>query len=308
MLLFSCVEFFVIFAILKNMKMRKYKHYFIHKKDRFKLVLLTLVIIAILFSAIVVNTTRISKNSKAKTIQSEIESNDNYIYGGSKATVGEFPYMVGIIDNHKNSSGTNIDRLFCGGVVLNEHWIATAYHCKSIYEAMFQNDKNNDRDFINDAKVLILGDNSIDINSPAQATKIDKVYEWCFGVDQLLVKVKDKITIKKYVTLADKSLYIKGDPFDIIGFGVTTQNGSMSNQLLKAVSKITEPGTFFFQGKGDHGESICKGDSGSPALKRVGSVDYYIGIATDTLNCGNTTNYFSKVSQIKSCIENKIKE
>lgn len=287
--------------------MKSKKNKFLQKNSS-KLILFTFLIVFVVSLTVVINTTKLKTNSRAEVVELQKITNKNYIYGGGKATIGEFPYMVGLVDGHKNASGTNIDKLFCGGVVLNEYWIATASHCKNMYQNMYEGDKNNDRDFVKDTQILVLGDNSIDINNPAQTTTIDKIYEWCFGMDQILVKVKDKMTISKYVALADKSMYNIGDPFDIIGFGVTSQNGSKSNELLEAVSKITEPGTFYFQGKGSNGESVCKGDSGSPALKRIGSTDYFIGIATNTLFCGNTTNYFSKVSQIKSCIERQIKQ
>ena len=47
------------------------------------------------------------------------------IIGGGSATIGQFPYVVSIIEN---------DRHFCGGFIYSNRWIVTTASCVAGYD------------------------------------------------------------------------------------------------------------------------------------------------------------------------------
>lgn len=58
-------------------------------------------------------------------------SGPSHIIGGSDATIESVPWQVGLLS--PSDVGAQYDAQFCGGSIINEHWVVTAAHCLDDY-------------------------------------------------------------------------------------------------------------------------------------------------------------------------------
>ncbi|MFI8007028.1 S1 family peptidase [Streptomyces sp. NPDC086010] len=200
------------------------------------------------------------------------------IVGGSRATEGEFPFMV------------RLDPVGCGGSLYADDLVLTAAHCVKASGP--------------DTSLTITA-GSVDLQSTAAVkVKSAAVYK-AAGVpgDWALVKLAKPINLPT-LKIAETEKYNHGD-FTISGWGSTSFEGDQQRYLRKATVPFLDdegcaasswgdegdfyPGKQICAGGGSAGGvDICNGDSGGPLFRKNDATDRWIqiGISSESA-CGH---------------------
>ncbi|TDP97860.1 S1 family peptidase [Labedaea rhizosphaerae] len=196
------------------------------------------------------------------------------VVGGSRASQGEFPWMVRL------SMG-------CGGSVLTDRVILTAAHCVS--------GTGN-----NTSITATLG--VVDLKS-SSAVKVRSTYvyqspnyvNYDQGNDWALIKLASPVT-QPHITLASDTSADNGN-FTIMGWGSTREGGAQQRYLLKATVPFVSDSVCggAYRAAGDNfvdiamicagymdqgGVDTCQGDSGGPMIKSTTSGVVQVGIVS----------------------------
>ncbi|KAK0075483.1 hypothetical protein PV325_006827 [Microctonus aethiopoides] len=198
---------------------------------------------------------------------------DGRIVNGTKATTGEFPYIVSL-------RRTTTKSFFCGGNVINERWILTAGHC------MFQNDK-----LISESSILVIG-GELQLNPPSikrQTSYVTKrILHPQYDHDYLkndiaLLLMKTPFIINSYLNLIQLALTMPapGTKCIVAGWGYLEENNHIpSNDLMyvelpllsnviceKLLGDLIYIGpSIFCAGYEEGTKDSCQGDSGGPLV------------------------------------------
>ena len=218
------------------------------------------------------------------------------VVGGTRATQGEFPFMVRL------SMG-------CGGALYSSTIVLTAAHCVNGTGT-------------NTSITATLG--VVDLNSTSKITrKSNYVYRAPGyngnGKDWALIRLASPVTGLATLPIATSSAYDSGT-FTIAGWGSTRENGSQSRYLLKATVPFVSDSTCnsssmyagaviatdeICAGYTAGGVDTCQGDSGGPMFRadsagawiQVGIVSWGDGCARP-----NKPGVYSQVSYFSSAI------
>ena len=187
------------------------------------------------------------------------------IVGGQDAKLGEFPFLVALVDA---TDGTQ----FCGGSVINEQWVLTAAHC------FFSDDNPTVQNtFAQDVQVkagiISLSD------SHAQVVGVTHIYQPGYDGtihDIALLHVDsplelDNETVASISLNANPKFPQMSTEVMVAGWGATDPNGQIFPDTLKKVAIPVISCDSDVQGEyvctGDKkGNDTCSGDSGGPLV------------------------------------------
>ncbi|XP_015116460.1 chymotrypsin-1, partial [Diachasma alloeum] len=221
------------------------------------------------------------------------------VVGGSEAPDYKYPYLVSL--RRRYSSGQP-DFHFCGGAILNKHWILTAAHCV---------EPDLERAYV------VTGTNYL--------TDAGESYKAWFAVthpeyqnfhhdDIALVRIKGTIEFNEHVQpvgLPSGSNERVGSSAAFAGWGYTTTAGPSSPNALQEISltiisndlcnsihgEITEGHLCTFN---KENEGMCFGDSGGPLV----ADGVQVGIASFVTPCAvGYPDVFTRVSNYVDWIE-----
>lgn len=244
------------------------------------------------------------------------EKKDTRIVGGKNATLGDWPWMVGLSYRSPTNPGPDFR---CGATLISRQWVVSAAHC-------VRNIGNYEVDF---ARIgdLDLDDSVNDGASPVDA-QIDRIVphpEYSTNPmlnDIALIHLKNPVqftaNIRPICLLSGaeyraNEYYNRKQPF-IIGWGAVGWREKSSSRLQEASIKVIEQSkcaqqyisqrTALINEKiicaGEPGKDTCQGDSGGPLIfPNNTEVRFYLGgIVSYGIRCA--TNYpgvYTRVSQ-----------
>ncbi|OCT93741.1 hypothetical protein XELAEV_18011411mg, partial [Xenopus laevis] len=205
---------------------------------------------------------------------------DSRIVGGNSASIGEWPWQVNL--QYDASS-------LCGGSIIAANWIVTAAHCvdgdassPSLWKAF-------------------VGKLVMPSNYDSSAYYVDKIIvhpnysSQTKHNDIALMKLKKSIvfnSVSRPVCLPNYGMqWEEGQECWISGWGTTSQGGSISTVLKKAMVPLISPTTcnktymyngaitssMICAGYAKGGVDSCQGDSGGPLVTKTNSLWWLIG-------------------------------
>jgi secreted trypsin-like serine protease len=218
-----------------------------------------------------------------------------YVVGGTRAALGEFPWMVRL------SMG-------CGGALYSPTLVLTAAHCVS-------------RTGANTSITATLG--AVDLQSSTRVTRRSNYVYRAPGYngngdDWAFIRLASPVTGVATLPIATSTAYDSGT-FTIAGWGANREGGAQQRYLLKAtvpfVSDATCNGSSMYAGQVIAAEEICagyaaggidtcQGDSGGPMFRQGASGWIQVGIVSWGDGCArpNKPGVYTQVSYFSSAI------
>ncbi|XP_029945248.1 serine protease 27-like [Salarias fasciatus] len=234
---------------------------------------------------------------------------NNRIVGGEVAPEGNWPWQVSL-----NRFGVQ----FCGGSLINEEWVLSAAHC-------FQG--------LTTARLTAhLGRQSRSGPNPnEQSRSVSQIVSHpnyssvSQDNDIALLRLSSPATFTSSIVpvclAAPGSAAHTGVNAWVTGWGLTSENGSFSNDLrevevpvvgnrqcncILGVGRITD--NMLCAGLTEGGRDACQGDSGGPLVSRQGGVWVQLGIVSFGSGCANPglPGVYTRVSRYMSWINGRI--
>ncbi|MFF7476030.1 trypsin-like serine protease [Streptomyces sp. NPDC008092] len=217
------------------------------------------------------------------------------VVGGTRATQGEFPFMVRL------SMG-------CGGALYTQQIVLTAAHCVSGTGA-------------NTSITATAG--VVDLQSTTGRVQVKSTYVYRApgyngnGKDWALIKLASPINLAT-LPIATTTTYNTGT-FTIAGWGSATEGGAQQRYLLKATVPFVSDATCrsysgysglvasdeICAGYAAGGVDTCQGDSGGPMFRKDSAGAWIqVGIVSWGIGCAraNAPGVYSEVSTFASTI------
>ena len=193
----------------------------------------------------------------------------------SMAVVGGTDVPAG---QHRNVAEIVLGKAFgCSGTLIAPQWVMTAGHCGSLTGAAVSTPAAWPAAAID----VRLGSNRAGQGTlyPAQQVVVEPDYLLTEGYDISLIKLQAPvagIAPTQVANGAERAIWNPGELETIVGWGVTSENGSAPDTLQQAEVPITtdaycakayssfDPATMVCAGYPQGGTDTCQGDSGGP--------------------------------------------
>ncbi len=197
------------------------------------------------------------------------------IVGGQEADEGEYPWMAAIY------SGSPSTGQYCGGTLVTPTVVVTAAHCIDAILGVYIIDTLFGPIFSSDVYVM-LGSNTLD-PSNGEEILVDNAYVHPdyngngYDIAVLTLTEASQQQPIAWATPADAALMAPGTMATVTGWGLTSENGQGSNELLEVdVPILSDAQCQEYQsinaavevcaGYEEGGRDSCQGDSGGPMI------------------------------------------
>jgi secreted trypsin-like serine protease len=226
------------------------------------------------------------------------------VVGGQPAADGRFPFMVSL--QKPGASGASAH--FCGGSLIDREWVLTAGHCvRGQTAGQFR--------IVVGATRLSAGDG--EVRAPVEI-RVHPGYDGnaTHGADVALVRLStpvDDIAPLEPVRPAERAKWEAGERATVVGWGVTSEAGTVASDQLLAASLPIQPDAVMTapDGYGDRflpsdmigagpvegGSDACFGDSGGPLVIGRGATLRQIGIVSFGRGCGRQPGVYSRLGE-----------
>jgi secreted trypsin-like serine protease len=218
---------------------------------------------------------------------------DPRIIGGEPADLGEYPFMVALL--YEPINGTDFQKQYCGGSLIDARWVLTAAHCV---------------DFLESPSEIAVAVNRVNLDS-TQGTRVavrDFYIHPDYDPNQLspdvaLIQLARPVNGVQTIDLADAGddvFETAGTLLTVIGWGNTSTQGQSSfpDELRELQVPVVSDADcdFAYSGAvtvetqlcaGERNVDSCQGDSGGPLFATTASGEWIqMGIVSWGFKCG----------------------
>jgi secreted trypsin-like serine protease len=215
------------------------------------------------------------------------------IIGGDAVPAGRYPFLVSL----QKVDGSGVGAHFCGGSLIDPHYVLTAAHC------VYGESPVDVRVVVGAARLSATGGEVRKVTSLRVHPNYDG--DPTHGADVALVgllgEVRSIAPIEP-VRPSERERWEVGDAATVIGWGVTTEMGTVASDQLRSVRVSIQAdaamaasdvyGEKFLAsdmlgaGRTTGGVDACRGDSGGPLVVGRGSTLRQVGIVSFGRGCG----------------------
>lgn len=226
------------------------------------------------------------------------------IVGGIEARVGAYPWAVALAYYDANGELKN----YCGGSLIGSRWILTAAHCEVLA-----------------TDVIVVGRHDLK-TSTGSVHKVlrfipNRKYNKDTSDDDIaLIELESDVPNAEYIRVnADKNLLSTGSEVTVIGWGLLTEGGVLSNTLQEVPVPIVDHAkcnqvyanltdNMLCAGEEAGGKDSCQGDSGGPLMAKNGASWVQVGIVSFGYGCARAGQYgvYTNTSQYEDWINGNI--